>query len=115
MLFVLICYRCRRIFHQLNLEDFSNVEVQILGTENMFGPHARSQVEILWSSLIELVFIMLWKREKQEDTAKENIETILWWLMKWHLVNGHFYAIEISNGKITVTFGLEARWNSVHH
>ncbi|PVD34889.1 hypothetical protein C0Q70_06170 [Pomacea canaliculata] len=46
-----ILKRCRRIFHQLNLEDFSNVEVQILGTENMFGPHARSQKTrevVLW-------------------------------------------------------------------
>ncbi|KAK7096837.1 hypothetical protein V1264_003889 [Littorina saxatilis] len=36
-----ILKRCRRIFHQLNLEDFTDANIELLGTEHMYGPHGR--------------------------------------------------------------------------
>ncbi|KAL8585681.1 hypothetical protein ACOMHN_053179 [Nucella lapillus] len=39
-----ILRRCRRIFHQLSLEDFKDTRIELLGTEHMYGPHGRSYV-----------------------------------------------------------------------
>ncbi|KAK7485930.1 hypothetical protein BaRGS_00022796 [Batillaria attramentaria] len=38
-----ILKRCQRIFHQLNFDDFTDVNIEVLGTEHMYGPHARIQ------------------------------------------------------------------------
>ncbi|XP_076467565.1 uncharacterized protein LOC143298571 [Babylonia areolata] len=38
-----ILKRCRRIFHQLNLEDFTDCKIELLGTENMYGPRGKRQ------------------------------------------------------------------------
>ncbi|KAJ8297542.1 hypothetical protein KUTeg_024073 [Tegillarca granosa] len=36
-----ILKRCRRLFKQLKLEDFSDVNLEILGSEHMYGPHSK--------------------------------------------------------------------------
>ncbi|XP_029944093.1 uncharacterized protein LOC115386041 [Salarias fasciatus] len=49
-----IIKRTRRIFKQLGLEDFSSVNVQILGAEDTYGPHARnkgSREAVIWMSM----------------------------------------------------------------
>ncbi|XP_063042684.1 uncharacterized protein LOC134437150 [Engraulis encrasicolus] len=49
-----IIKRVRRIFKQLGMEDFSSVNIQILGAEDTYGPHAsgRSTREaVLWMSV----------------------------------------------------------------
>ncbi|XP_063415043.1 uncharacterized protein LOC134696988 isoform X1 [Mytilus trossulus] len=47
-----IIKRCRRIFKQLNLEDFSRVHVEVLGTEQSYGPMTNlpngSRESVLW-------------------------------------------------------------------
>jgi hypothetical protein len=34
--------RCRAIFRQMNLGDFSDTQIEILGAESAYGPHARA-------------------------------------------------------------------------
>lgn len=41
------------MFHQLGLEDYSEVNIQVLGAEDTYGPHARDTVG-LYSSLYHL-------------------------------------------------------------
>ncbi|XP_061188925.1 uncharacterized protein LOC133197098 [Saccostrea echinata] len=36
-----ILKRCRRIFAQLNLDDFTNVNLEVIGSEHMYGPKSR--------------------------------------------------------------------------
>ncbi|CAG2203620.1 unnamed protein product [Mytilus edulis] len=47
-----IIKRCRRIFKQLNLEDFSRVHVEVLGAEQSYGPMTNlphgSRESVLW-------------------------------------------------------------------
>ena len=36
-----ICpYRCRAIFKQLKMGDFSKVNIEVLGSESNYGPHS---------------------------------------------------------------------------
>lgn len=37
-------HRMQRIFAQVELQDFGCINVQVLGAEDMYGPHARSKV-----------------------------------------------------------------------
>ncbi|KAM4611638.1 uncharacterized protein ACJ7VT_012315 [Polymixia lowei] len=49
-----IIKRTRRIFKQLGLEDFSSVNVQVLGAEDTYGPHANSKgcrESVIWMSV----------------------------------------------------------------
>ena len=50
----IICCRTRLIFSQLGYEDYSAVNIQVLGSEDTYGPHARRSIDgvsIQWSVL----------------------------------------------------------------
>lgn len=36
-----ILKRCRRVFSQLNMSDFTKVNLEVLGSEHIYGPHSR--------------------------------------------------------------------------
>lgn len=36
-----IYFRCRRVFSQLNMSDFTKVNLEVLGSEHIYGPHSR--------------------------------------------------------------------------
>ena len=36
-----IHYRCRRIFAQLSMDDFTNVNLEVIGSEHIYGPKSR--------------------------------------------------------------------------
>lgn len=40
--------RTQRIFKQLGLEDYTEVNIQVLGAEDTYGPHAVNTVECLF-------------------------------------------------------------------
>ncbi|OWF54332.1 hypothetical protein KP79_PYT12295 [Mizuhopecten yessoensis] len=47
-----IIKRCKKIFSQMKLEDFTNVEMEVLGSEQMYGPNSRipqgSRESVMW-------------------------------------------------------------------
>ncbi|XP_067118073.1 uncharacterized protein [Osmerus mordax] len=50
-----IIKRTRRVFGQLGLEDFSSVNIQVLGAEDTYGPHAENKGQrevVLWMSAL---------------------------------------------------------------
>lgn len=44
------------MFRQLGLEDYSDVNIQVLGAEDMYGPHARFTVGL--SLHVVLLFVV---------------------------------------------------------
>ncbi|XP_060073298.1 uncharacterized protein LOC132553104 [Ylistrum balloti] len=47
-----IIKRCKKIFAQMKLDDFTNVEMEVLGSEQMYGPNSRipqgSRESVMW-------------------------------------------------------------------
>ncbi|KAK6173181.1 hypothetical protein SNE40_016685 [Patella caerulea] len=47
-----IIQRCQRIFHQLGLQDFTDVNIEVLGSEHMYGPYSNipkgTREAVLW-------------------------------------------------------------------
>ncbi|KAL3879454.1 hypothetical protein ACJMK2_031752 [Sinanodonta woodiana] len=41
-----IIKRCRKIFNQLGLQDFSKVHIEVLGSEHMYGANSRVHVDV---------------------------------------------------------------------
>lgn len=41
----LICFRTRMMFSQLGYEDYNAVNIQILGSEETYGPHAKRNID----------------------------------------------------------------------
>lgn len=74
-MFVSVFSRCLRIFKQLGLEEFSSVNIQVLGAEDTYGANASSQVQT-WRKMFPAAPLSLWP-SSVTLTEREPLQTAM--------------------------------------